>query len=57
MAFDLPDGAARKACLAAMADKGLLALACGPRSVRFRPHLAVTAEDVDRCLQLTRAAL
>ena len=57
LAFDLPDGAARNACLKTMTEKGLLGLACGPRSVRFRPHLAVTAEDVDRCLALTRESL
>ncbi len=57
MAFDLPDGATRDRALAAMREEGLLGLACGERSVRFRPHLAVTAEDVDRALELIGRAL
>ncbi|HEX9793085.1 MAG TPA: L-lysine 6-transaminase [Planctomycetota bacterium] len=56
-AFDLPDGAARNRCLREMKDAGLLALACGSRTVRFRPHLAVTAGDVDLALERTLAAL
>ncbi len=57
LAFDLPDGALRDRCLQAMLEGGLLGLACGARSLRFRPHLAATAEDVERCLSLTAEAL
>jgi len=57
MGFDLPDTEARNACLSAMTEHGLIGLSCGPRTVRFRPHLAVTAEDIELCLELTRKAL
>lgn len=57
LAFDLPDRQTRGNCLAAMRERGLLALACGTRTVRFRPHLAVTAAEVERCLELTGATL
>ena len=57
MAFDMPDGAARDAMLAAMTAQKLLGLACGERTVRFRPHLAVTEADVASCLERTEAAL
>ncbi len=57
MGFDLPDGERRNACRAARNGAGRLGMACGTRTVRFRPHLAITAEDVERCLDLTRQAL
>jgi L-lysine 6-transaminase len=57
MGFDLPDSNARGACLTAMMEDGMIGLACGDRTVRFRPHLAITAEDVERCLEKTATAL
>ncbi|RMH02339.1 MAG: L-lysine 6-transaminase [Planctomycetota bacterium] len=57
LAFDLPSRERRDAVLARMSEVGLLGLACGERSLRFRPHLAVTVADVDRCLELTAEAL
>lgn len=57
MAFDLPDGETRSRLMKRFEQHGLLALVCGPRSVRFRPHLAVQRTDVDRCLERTEAAL
>ena len=57
MAFDMPDGAARDAMLAAMTAQKLLGLGSGDRTVRFRPHLALTSEDVASCLERTEAAL
>lgn len=57
MGFDLPDSNARGACLKSMMEDGLIGLACGDRTVRFRPHLAITAEDVERCLEKTATAL
>lgn len=56
MAFDLPNGEARDGFLTALREVGLLGLRCGERTVRFRPHLAVGAEDVDQALSLTAAA-
>lgn len=57
MGFDVPDGPARDATLNAMSDQGLLGLSCGHRTLRFRPHLAVTSADVASCLERTEAAL
>lgn len=57
LAFDLPGGEARDRFLTALREKGLLALRCGERTVRFRPHLAVEPGDVDQALELTAAAL
>lgn len=57
LAFDMPDGDARGAFLKTAEEKGLLGLGCGSRSVRFRPHLAVTADEVDRCLAVTEDVL
>lgn len=57
MAFDLPDGDHRGRLLSAMANESLLGLSCGDRTVRFRPHLAVTASDIEECLQRTASAV
>ncbi len=57
MAFDLPDGDTRARCLSSMMEAGMLGLACGSRSVRFRPHLAVGADDIEACLAITGETL
>lgn len=57
MAFDLPDGDGRDATLKSMYEQGLLGLGSGDRTVRFRPHLAITSGDVDKVLELTEKAL
>jgi L-lysine 6-transaminase len=57
MAFDMPDGAGRDAVLHGMTENGMFGLACGDRTVRFRPHLAVTEADVAEALEKTEAAL
>ena len=40
-----------------LVEQKLLALTCGPVSIRFRPHLAVTADEIDGCLARIEAAL
>ncbi len=57
MAFSMPDGATRDKVLSKMFDNGLLGLGSGDRTIRFRPHLAITTEDVDRVLELTEQSL
>lgn len=57
MAFDLPSTEVRDQALGAMKQEGLLALVCGDRTIRFRPHLAVTAKDIDKSLELIDASL
>ncbi len=56
-AFDMPDQKARDAFLARAYDNGLLILGCGPRSVRFRPTLSFTEEDVATAMELVRRSL
>lgn len=48
-AFDVPSG--RERFIAALRDdEGVLVLPCGERTVRFRPALSVTAEEIDHGL-------
>jgi len=49
-AIDLPDTKTRDEKLRACVDGGLMALACGERSLRFRPSLTVSADEVDEAL-------
>ncbi len=46
-AFDLPSGTERDALLSTIYDNGVIVLGCGDRSVRFRPHLTITWEEID----------
>ena len=57
LAIDLPDTATRNALRAHCWDRGLATLACGPRSLRFRPPLIFSREDVDRSLATLREVL
>ncbi len=56
-AFDLPDTAARDGFLERAWENGLLILGCGPRTVRYRPALSLTAAEVERVLDLTARSL
>jgi L-lysine 6-transaminase len=38
-------------------ERGMLVLPCGECSIRIRPHLAVTADEIDRCLEILDGAL
>ncbi len=38
-------------------DQGMLVLPCGEKSIRIRPHLAVSAPDIDRALEILDTAL
>ena len=46
-AFDLPNGDIRDRILAQGREQGVLALPCGDRSIRFRPFLDVTEEEIE----------
>ncbi|HET7355983.1 MAG TPA: L-lysine 6-transaminase [Nocardioidaceae bacterium] len=45
-AIDLPDPGRRDELVSRLYDDRVLALGCGPRSIRFRPALTVTAEEL-----------
>jgi L-lysine 6-transaminase len=52
LAFDLPDTATRNALRSKLWDAGLASLACGTRSIRFRPALVFTEADANRALDI-----
>ena len=49
-AFSLPDTATRNAFIERLASHGVLILGCGDRSVRFRPALTISTDDLRRGL-------
>jgi len=51
-AFDLPSGTERDAVLSAIYDNGAIVIGCGDRTVRFRPHLTITQEEIDLAYDL-----
>ncbi|MFQ6104893.1 MAG: L-lysine 6-transaminase [Candidatus Glassbacteria bacterium] len=57
IAFDLPSDEIRQKLLAEMRKNKLLALACGKRSVRFRPPLNVSKEEVDESIDILYKSL
>jgi len=57
LAMDLPDGSQRNALRTRCWDAGLATLACGSRSVRFRPALTFSDADVQQALSILRDLL
>lgn len=57
LAFDLPDTATRSAIRQKCWDEGLATLACGPRSLRFRPSLIFREDDARRAVDILREVL
>ena len=49
-AFDLPDGKARADFKKDSSKKHVIVPICGEKSIRFRPHLNVTQEDLQFAL-------
>lgn len=49
-AFDLKDGASRDWLRKVLYDEGVIVLTCGDQSLRFRPHLNVTKEEIQTIL-------
>jgi len=47
-AFDLPDTACRDTFITTTMKKGLITLKCGPNTVRFRPPLNVSKEEIEK---------
>jgi len=45
-AFDLPDGKKRDLFRKTLFREGVLVLGCGKKSIRFRPHLIVTEDEI-----------
>ena len=56
-AFDLPDGGTRAAVLKKAYEHGAIILGCGPRTIRFRPSLAITPDGIDEGIDILAKAL
>lgn len=52
VAFDLPDGETRDRFIKEALEQRMLILGCGDKSIRFRPHLNVRQEDLDKAIAL-----
>jgi len=57
LAFDLPDKATRDRVRQQCWDAGFATLACGPRSMRFRPALVFGEEEVEVAMRTLRDVL
>jgi L-lysine 6-transaminase len=57
IAFDLPTTELRKKAHEALIANRLLLLTCGPRSIRFRPPLNLSAAEADAALDIVRKSL
>ena len=56
-AFDFDTVENRDAFINKTLENKLLILGCGEKSVRFRPHLTVTIEDIDKTFDIIRKSL
>ena len=56
-AFDLPDGSARDTLADLIIAEGALILGSGEKSIRFRPHLNITREEIDLADKIIRRAI
>jgi L-lysine 6-transaminase len=53
-AFDLQDGPTRDMFRSKLVKEKLLVVGCGEKSIRLRPHLIITPEEIQLILQITR---
>ena len=53
-AFDAPDSHTRDQLVKAFFQQRLLLVGCGSRSIRFRPHLIVTAGEIAKAMDIIR---
>ncbi len=56
-AFDLADGEKRNTFRIKLLQERLLVVGCGEKSIRFRPHLIITREEIEIILQIIRKVL
>lgn len=56
-AFDMPDDETREKVLAEIRANGMLIVGCGERSIRFRPPLNLTKEEVDEGIDIIDRSL
>jgi len=56
-AFSLPSGAQRDELIRTLWERRVVMLASGPNSVRFRPALTVSRDEIDDAVAAVREAL
>ena len=56
-AFDLPDGRSRDKMANYIMDEGAIVLGSGVKSIRFRPHLNISRDEIDLGVDMIRKAL
>ena len=56
-AFDLPNGDILDNLLSLIADEGALMLGCGTHSIRFRPHLNISQDEIDTGFEMIEKAI
>jgi L-lysine 6-transaminase len=52
MAFDLPSTDKRDKFLGELEKNRLILLGCGEKSIRFRPHLDISRENIQRGMEI-----
>ena len=56
-AFDLPDGDVRDSVVNNIMDEGAVILGSGVRSIRFRPHLNISRNEIDQGISMIKNSL
>ena len=56
-AFDLPSSDTRDKAINSISNEGAMMLGCGTRSIRFRPHLNITINELDQGFEMIDKAL
>jgi len=56
-AFDLPDSDSRDQLANLILEEGAIVLGSGVRSIRFRPHLNITEEEIDHGIEIIKRSL
>ena len=56
-AFDLQDSEKRDSLASLIISEGALILGSGKKSIRFRPHLTISKEEIDLADQIIRRAI
>lgn len=56
-AFDLNNGDKRDKLAYTILDEGAMMLGCGKKSIRFRPHLNINAQEIDQGFEMINRAL
>ena len=56
-AFDLPDPEKRDQLVINMQEQGALILGCGHKSIRFRPHLNISRDEIDQAITMIEHSL